>query len=62
MARQNRFVESYVHHLPEVGPEVLGKPGVSHMVCHHDERCPIYDGAACNCGPLIRFFAEPQRS
>jgi hypothetical protein len=62
MAKQNGFVNDYVHHLPEVGPEVLSQPGVSHMVCYHDERCTIYDGKACNCDPQIRFFAEPQRS
>ena len=37
MDKHNRFVRDYVHHLPETGPDVLGKPGVSHMVCYHDE-------------------------
>ena len=62
MAKHNRFVNDYVHHLPEVGPEVLGKPGVSHMVCYHDEWCQIYDGKTCNCEPDVKFFAEPKRS
>jgi len=62
MARHNDFYERYVRHLPEAGPEVIGKPGVSHMVFLHDERCPFYDGKACNCDPQIKFFAEPQRS
>lgn len=60
--RQNRFVNDYVHNLPEVGPEILGTPGINHMVVYHDERCPIYDGRACRCQPAIRFFAEPQRA
>jgi hypothetical protein len=64
MQRENRFIEDYVRHLPEVGPEVLGRPGggVFHMVCAHDEWCRIDDGADCNCSPDIRFFAEPERS
>ena len=62
IARQNKFVNDYVHHLPETGPENLGKPGITHMVCYHDEQCTIYDGAACNCNPSVRFFAEPKRA
>jgi hypothetical protein len=62
MDRHNRFFNDYVQHLPEVGPEVLGKPGVRHVVFHHDEWCRIYDGAQCNCEPEVRFFAEPQRA
>jgi hypothetical protein len=31
-----------VHHLPEVGPEVLGRPGVLHAVFYHDD-CRIHD-------------------
>jgi hypothetical protein len=33
IAKQNKFVDDYVRHLPEVGPEVLSQPGVTHMVC-----------------------------
>ena len=62
MQRENKFVEDYVLHLPEVGPDVLGKPGVTHVVVFHDEWCRIYDGGGCNCSPDIRFFAEPKRS
>ncbi len=62
MAGHNRFVAEYVHHLPEVGPEALGSPGVSHVVFYHDEWCQIYDGKECNCEPNVRFFAEPARS
>ena len=62
MARENKFVDEYVHHLPEVGPDVIEKGGVTHMVCYHDEWCRIYDGKECNCEPQIRFFAEPNRS
>jgi hypothetical protein len=62
MDKHNRFVRDYVHHLPEAGPDVLGKPGVSHMVCYHDEWCQTYDGNGSNCEPVIRFFAEPKRA
>ncbi len=62
MQKHNKFVNEYVRHLPEVGPEVLGKPGVSHMVFYHSDQCKIYDGLACNCNPDIRLFAEPVRS
>jgi hypothetical protein len=61
-ARQNKFVDEYVRHLPEVGPEVLGQPGVTHVVFYHDDWCRIYDGSACNCEPGVRYFAEPKRS
>ena len=56
---QNRFVTDYVHHLPEVGPEALGRAGATHVFCYHDERCPIYDGKVCNCDPAVKLFAEP---
>jgi hypothetical protein len=62
MQKQNKFVNEYVQHLPEVGPEALEKPGISHMVFYHDEWCKIYDGKPCNCEPEVRFFAEPKRS
>jgi hypothetical protein len=60
--RQNRFVADYVHHLSEVGPEALGKPGITHVVCYHDEKCPIYDGKRCTCDPMVKLFAEPRRT
>jgi hypothetical protein len=62
MQRENKFVEDYVRHLPEVGPDVLGRPGVVHMVCYHDDSCRIYSGQGCNCDPEVSFFAEPKRS
>jgi hypothetical protein len=62
MARENDFFNSYVRHLPEVGPEVIGKPGVSHVVFHHNEWCEIYSGKGCNCDPEVTFYAEPRRS
>lgn len=62
MERENRFVNEYVHQLTEVGPEVLGRPGVSHMVFYHDNGCRIYGGSACSREPEVRFFAEPARS
>jgi hypothetical protein len=60
--RQNDFYNSYVRHLPEVGPEVLGKPGVSHMVLFHDKWCGIYDGKGCNCDPELKIYSEPSRT
>ena len=62
MAGHNRFVAEYVHHLPEVGPKALDRPGITHMVLYHDRRCRIYGGKACNCKPDVRLFAEPRRS
>jgi hypothetical protein len=62
ISRQNEFYDTYVRHLPEVGPEVLAQPDVCHVVVSHDEWCAHYDGKACNCSPDIRFFAEPERS
>jgi hypothetical protein len=62
MARHNRFFDEHVRHLAEVGPEVLGTPGVNHMVFIHSAWCAIYDGKSCNCDPQIKFFAEPNRN
>jgi len=61
-ARQNGFFEDYVRHLPEVGPGFLGQPGITHMVCFHDDWCRIYDGEGCNCEPDVKFYAELQRT
>ena len=61
-ARQSSFFNDYVRHLPEVGPEVLGQPGVTQMVCFHDADCRIYSGEGCNCEPEVRFYAEPSRT
>jgi hypothetical protein len=61
-AKRNAYVESYVEHLPEVGPEALGKPGVTHLVYYHDDSCRIFHGNACSCDPGVRLFAEPRRS
>ena len=63
MAKRNAYVESYVEHLPEVGPDALGTPGFRHVVYYHDDGCRIFDdGNPCNCDPNIRVFAEPRRS
>jgi hypothetical protein len=55
-------VQSYVRHLPEVGPEALGKPGVYHQVVHHGGWCGIFKGRDCNCDPHVKFYAEPKRT
>jgi hypothetical protein len=62
MDKHNRFFDQHVRHLPEVGVEALGKPGVRHLVFHHDRQCKIYDGKGCSCSPEIQLFAEPERS
>ena len=62
MEKQNGLVNEYVHHLPEVGPEVLGRTSVTHVVYYHNDWCRIYDGKACICDPRVRLFAEPNRS
>jgi hypothetical protein len=67
MGRQNRFVDTYVKHLPEVGPEALGTPGVTYMLCYHEDWCSIYDKANgdladCNCTPTVKYHQEPKRS
>jgi len=31
IARQNRFYSDYMQHLPEMGPDVLGRPGITHV-------------------------------
>jgi hypothetical protein len=59
---KNKFVRDYVHHLPEVGPEVLTKPGVTHIVYYHDDWCNHHKGGECNCEPHVKFFSEPKRS
>jgi len=61
MDRQNQFFDEYVKHLPRSGPEVVGKPGVHHMVMHHDPDCRIYDGRECSCQPQVSFYSEPER-
>ena len=66
MDRQTDFYSRYVRHLPEIAPdnvaEMLSKPGLSHMVCFHDEWCEIYSGEECNCSPHIKYYREPERS
>ena len=60
--KHNGFYDSYVRHLPEVGPKIPWKPGVTHMVVFHDVWCGIYDGKVCNCDPHVKLHAEPRRS
>jgi hypothetical protein len=63
MARHNKFVADYVHHLPEIPTDTPLEPGrVFHAVFYHDEWCSIYDSGDCNCKPDVRMFAEPKRS
>jgi hypothetical protein len=67
MEQQNSNYDQYIRHLPEVGPEAIGNPGVTHVVCYHEHWCRIYDTesrgiTSCNCAPDVRLFAEPKRS
>jgi hypothetical protein len=63
-ARENKFVNDYVRHLPEVSGLELGV--VTHMVCAHDDWCDIYKKGGglenCTCSPTISYHAEPRRS
>ncbi len=60
MAREKKFVEDYVKHLP--ASTDINAPGVHHMVFYHDTWCNIYRGGSCNCEPDIKLFTEPKRS
>jgi hypothetical protein len=62
MARSAKFVKDYVEHLPAVGFDAVSNPGVTHMVCYHNDWCNIYKGGDCNCTPEIKLHAEPTRS
>jgi hypothetical protein len=45
MARHNKFVADYVHHLPQVSPDAPLEPGrLFHDVFYHDESYRIYGG------------------
>lgn len=62
-AAMNKFVNDYVHQLPEVPLDDPMEPGkVSHLIFYHDDWCRIYRGQNCNCEPEIRRFAEPDRN
>lgn len=67
MARENKFVDEYVSHLPQVPVDApLERGRLYHTVMHHDAWCKIYDGdggiESCNCNPLITRYIEPRRS
>jgi hypothetical protein len=63
LAAEKRWVDSYVHHLPELKPCQLVKGVAYHAVTYHEEGCAVYSPRAhCTCRPRIRFFAEPVRS
>jgi hypothetical protein len=63
MARENRFYEGYVRHLPRVPLDAPFEAGrVYHLVHFHDEHCSFYSGKQCNCSPVIERRVEPRRS
>jgi hypothetical protein len=62
-ARENRFYQTYIRHLPAVPIDAPLEPGrVYHTVFAHDDWCEIYSGRDCNCSPIVRRFVEPRRS
>jgi len=63
MARENRFYESYVQHLPSVPHDAPLEPGrVYHTIFFHDRWCSIYSNQECNCSPFVERRVEPRRS
>jgi hypothetical protein len=62
LAREKRWVDSYVHHLPELRAQDLVRGCRYHVVSYHDQKCWLYRGGRCSCRPMVRFFAEPTRS
>ena len=62
LAREKKWCDEYVHHLPELRPDELVKGVGYHVVTYHAEDCRLYAGYRCSCRPDVRFFAEPMRS
>lgn len=61
METETRFYNDYVRHLPEVSFDRLLQPGMSHLVCFHDEWCAIYRGGDCNCNVEIKLHEDVTR-
>ena len=60
--RHTRFMQEYVEHLHQLADRI-GKPGVVHTACYHDDWCGIYDHEhgglqQCTCKPMVRYFEE----
>lgn len=62
-AKQNRFYDNYVRHLPQVPLDAALEPGrVYHAVMAHDDDCRIYSSQPCSCNPVVTRHLEPNRS
>jgi hypothetical protein len=62
-ARENKFYNEYVRHLPPVAQDAPYESGrIYHTVMMHDDWCAIYSGKGCNCNPIITRHIEPKRS
>jgi hypothetical protein len=63
ISRENRFFSDYVSHLPRVANSAPFEPGtVNYMTVFHDSWCSIYDGAECDCNPIVERRIDPVRS
>jgi hypothetical protein len=63
LAKEKKWVDEYVSHLPELKPCELVRGRPYHAVTFHEEGCRIYSHRAhCSCRPTVRFYAEPTRS
>jgi hypothetical protein len=62
-AAGQKYVRDYVKQLPETDISELGRPGIVHMVYHHDDWCDMLKGGvACTWNPILKFYREPRRS
>jgi hypothetical protein len=62
-AKENRFYNDYIRHLPRVPVDAPFERGrVYHTVMAHDDDCRIYSGEVCSCDPIITRYIEPKRS
>jgi hypothetical protein len=62
LAREKKWVDDYVSHLPELKPQDLVRGTQYHVVTFHGEGCRLYAGGRCSCRPRTKFYAEPVRS
>ncbi len=63
MEQQNKFYDGYIKHLPQVAVDApLERGRLYHLTFFHDDWCTIFDGADCNCDPIVTRHIEPRRS
>jgi hypothetical protein len=61
LAKEKKWVDAYVHCLPEVQAADLVRGVAYHAVTYHEEDCWLYRGGRCCCRPVVKFYAEPMR-